>query len=132
MDGMEYDEYDVESGDCDAVEARGVVERSVVWMVVSATEVLVVSRGAKEVDGATWIEEVVTGPNDVVNGVGDVLANSVACPLEDCCGGDEVVSVLLELSVLPLLDICCGLDAASVVDGGVCAAVGDIVVGWGT
>ena len=107
------------------------MERSAVWMVVSAREVLVISSGAKEVDGATWIVEVVTKPNDAVNGVGVVLVDSVACPLEDCCGGDEVVSVLLELCVLPLLDIGCGLDAASVVDGRVCAAVDDIVVDWG-
>ena len=38
-------------------------------------------------------------------------------------------SVLLELCVVSLLDICCGLDAASVVDGRVCAAVDDIVTG---
>ena len=107
------------------------MERSAVWMVVSAREVLVISAGAKEVDGATWIAEVVSKPNDAVNGVGVVLVDSMVDLLEDCCGNDEVASVLLELCVVSLLDICCGLDAASVVDCRVCAAVDDIVVGWG-
>ena len=74
------------------------------------------------VDGS--IKKVVTKHDDAVNNVGAAKGRCFACSIRDSYCSDEVVFVLPKLRVVPLLNVCWGLEALKY---RVCASV---IIRW--